>query len=61
VKPLVKKLERALAKLPGTEGRKIARRNARQRVLAALRAVRAHVDREFPAIVARKGGHTSYG
>jgi hypothetical protein len=42
--------------LAGTADRLVARRNARARVLAALRAVRAHVDAEFPAIVSREGG-----
>lgn len=52
---LLRKLDKAISSLDGTSERMIARRNARARVLAALRAVRAHVDREFPAIVSRVG------
>ncbi len=48
-------LERALNTLEGTEDRPIARRNARKRVLAELRKIRAAVDKEYPAIVSRKG------
>ncbi len=51
----VHELERALKTLDGTEGRPIARRNARKRVLAELRKIRAAVDKEYPAIVSRKG------
>ncbi len=42
-------VSRALDRCEGTDGR-IARRNARARVLAALRAVRSHLDKEFPVI-----------
>lgn len=51
----VRKLGRALATLEGTADRPIARRNARKRVLQALRAVRGAVDEQFPAIVSRAG------
>jgi len=43
----------ALNRCEGTDGR-IARRNSRARVLAALRAVRSHLDAKYPAIVVRK-------
>jgi len=43
----------ALRGLDGTEGRPIARRNARRRVLGALRKVRAVVDEKAPAIIMR--------
>lgn len=46
-------LRRALIKLDGTEGRKLARRNARTRVLTSLRKLRAAVDTSYPAIVER--------
>jgi len=49
-----KKLQRAIKRLDGTEDRPRARRNARRRVLAALRAVRAQVDREYPALSVAK-------
>ncbi len=48
------RLSCALQDCNGTDGRIAARRNARARVLAALRAVRSHLDKEFPAIVVRK-------
>lgn len=48
-------LRAALRGLDGTEGRPRARRTARKRVLAALRAVRAEVDARWPAIVSREG------
>ena len=51
----LKKLTKACAGLIGTEERPIARRNARARVLSALRAVRSHVDEVYPAIVKREG------
>ncbi len=47
------RLARALQRCEGADGR-IARRNARARVLAALRAVRSHLDKEFPAIIVRR-------
>lgn len=50
---LLKPLRRALRTLPGTSDRPIARRNARRRVLTAVRAIRATVDREYPAIIVR--------
>ena len=40
----LRKLAGALRTLDGTEGRPIARRNARKRVLGALRAIRASVE-----------------
>lgn len=46
-------LRRVLIKLDGTEGRKLARRNARTRVLTSLRKLRAAVDTSYPAIVER--------
>ncbi len=49
------KLARALRGLDGTEGRPIARRNARRRVLTAARALRGQVDERWPAIVQRAG------
>jgi hypothetical protein len=48
-------LRAALRGLDGTDGRQIARRNARQRVLGALRGLRAEVDDRWPAIVTRAG------
>ncbi len=48
-------LRAALRGLDGTDGRARARRTARKRVLAALRAVRADVDERWPAIVSRAG------
>ncbi len=51
----LRKLAQALKSCDGTEGRAIARRNARARVLSALRAVRAHVDTVYPSIVDRTG------
>jgi len=51
----IKRIAQQARKLAGTADRPIARRNARARVLSALRAVRAHVDAEFPAIVSREG------
>lgn len=47
------KCVKALRKLDGTDNRPIARRNARKRVLGALRSLRAAVDEEAPAIVVR--------
>lgn len=49
------RLTKALKGCDGTEGRPIARRNARARVLASLRAVRAHLDDTYPSIVDRTG------
>lgn len=46
-------LRRVLMKLDGTEGRKLARRNARTRVLASLRKIRTALDTSYPAIVNR--------
>lgn len=51
----IKKLRRMLRTLDGTADRPIARRNARKRVLGALRGLRGVVDAEFPAIVSREG------
>ncbi len=51
----LKKLAKACDGLTSTEERPIARRNARARVLSALRAVRAHVDATYPPIVDRTG------
>jgi hypothetical protein len=48
-------LRAALRGLDGTDGRPRARRTARKRVLAAMRAVRADVDERWPAIVSREG------
>lgn len=53
----VRDLQRALRTLPGTEDRAIARRNARVRVLGALRKIRGAVDTAYPAIV-KRGGYT---
>jgi hypothetical protein len=50
-----RQLRRALATLDDTDGRMIARRNARKRTLAALRQIRVAVDTLYPAIVSRKG------
>lgn len=50
------KLGRAIKSLDGTTDRPIARRNARKRVLAALRSLRTALDKEYPAIVSRKEG-----
>lgn len=44
----IKRLSKARKKLDAEQGR-VARRNARQAVLAALRAVRGALDAEFPA------------
>lgn len=52
---LLKKLARSLRTVKGTEGRAIARRHARQRVLKELRRVRALLDEKAPAIVSRAG------
>lgn len=49
----LKQLARALRKTAGTEGRPIARRNARQAALRGLRHVRALLDEKAPAIVVR--------
>lgn len=46
-------LRRMIIKLDGTADRPIARRNARKRVLASLRKLRAAVDTSYPAIVNR--------
>ncbi len=51
----VKRIAKAVKGLASTADRPIARRNARARVLSALRAVRNHIDAEFPALVAREG------
>ncbi len=51
----LKKLAKVCDGLSSTEERPIARRNARARVLSALRAVRAHVDATYPPIVDRTG------
>ena len=51
----LKKLARSLRTVKGTEGRAIARRHARQRVLKELRRVRALLDEKAPAIVSRVG------
>lgn len=48
-----RKLRRMIARLDGTEDRMIARRNARTRVLASLRKLRAAIDMTYPAIVNR--------
>jgi len=50
-----KKLQKALSALFKTADRLVARRNARKRVLGALRGLRAVVDAEFPAIISREG------
>lgn len=50
----LKALARAVKRLDGTADRPLARRNARRRVLATLRAVRAQVDRDFPALAVAK-------
>lgn len=50
---LLKPVRKALRNLPGTADRPIARRNARRRVLAALRSIRTVVDLEYPAIIKR--------
>lgn len=46
-------LRRTLIKLDGTADRPRARKNARTRVLASLRKLRAAVDTTYPAIVER--------
>ena len=51
----LKKLRASLLKLDGTADRPIARRNARKRVLGALRSIRGAVDTLYPAIVSREG------
>lgn len=52
----IKRIAKETRKLTATSlDRPTARRNARARVLSALRAVRAHIDVEFPAIVSREG------
>lgn len=56
VEDVVKDLTRVLGKLSGTEDRMIARRNARKRVLAAIRNLRAVVDRDFPALLPSRVG-----
>lgn len=50
----LQRLRRELRKLEGTET-PIARRNARKRVLTAMRNLRAAVDKSYPAIVDRTG------
>ena len=45
-----RKLRRALVGLEGTDDRLVARRNARQRVLGALRKLRADLDERFPPV-----------
>ncbi len=47
-------LARAIRRLDKTADRPLARRNARRCVLSALRAVRAQVDRDFPALAVAK-------
>ena len=49
----LRRLRKTLKGLPGTDDRPIARRNARKRVLQALRIVRGAVDREYPALIVR--------
>ena len=46
----LKRVLAACRTLPDTADRPRARRNARQRVLSALRSVRAQLDREYPAL-----------
>ncbi len=50
----LKALARAIKRLDDTADRPQARRNGRRRVLSALRAVRAQVDREFPVLAVAK-------
>lgn len=50
VEKALRRLRQALRTLGGTEGRPVARRNARGRVLTALRLVRAALDKEAPAL-----------
>jgi hypothetical protein len=50
----LRRLRRELHKLEGTST-PIARRNARARVLTAMRALRAAVDKSYPPIVDRTG------
>jgi len=51
----LKRLRRELVKLEKAPGTPIARRNARARVLAAVRLLRAAVDREYQTIIVRTG------
>lgn len=51
----LRKLVSRIRKLDGTAERPVARRNARQHVLYALRRVRAMLDEKYPAIVSRAG------
>jgi len=52
----LKHIERELRKLEATTAeRPIARRNARRRVLSAMRTLRKAIDAEYPAIVDRTG------
>ncbi|HEV3059602.1 MAG TPA: hypothetical protein VGY48_15235 [Vicinamibacterales bacterium] len=52
----LKRIERELRKLEATTAeRPIARRNARRRVLSAMRVLRKVIDAEYPAIVDRTG------
>jgi len=52
----IERIAKEVKKLSATTPDKpISRRNARARVLSALRAVRAHIDEEFPPIVSREG------
>lgn len=49
----LKRIRHATRALPKTQDRPIARRNARKRVLAAVRAFRAVLDESFPAIIVK--------
>jgi hypothetical protein len=51
----LKRLRYELVKLEKSPGTPLARRNARARVLAAARLLRAAVDREYPVIIVRTG------
>jgi hypothetical protein len=52
----LRKLRNALRGLEGTEGRRLARRGARARALAAFRGLRSVIDEKYPAIIERGGG-----
>lgn len=51
----LRRLRSRLRKLPATEGRPLARRNARRAVLSAMSLMRAAVDRLYPRLVVGAG------
>jgi hypothetical protein len=52
----LRQLSASIRSLDGTDGRTLARGNARKRVLRVLRSIRRVMDERAPAIIERKGG-----